>query len=971
MFQPCQYPAHFPELPKLRTLEIQARLLGKEYHKNFYRAPITVTFENRVNAAGVRQRASTLTGNDVTGINDGSKNSTLMNYIPDAWNHGCEIFCECEVRSIKKCKKTGRYIVFYEWLDDKRTNFTDDNRHSLFFVIADIVFLAAGTFGSNDILLRSRTYGLNVSDRLGKGFSGNGGIIGLGYNTDYFVNCVGPIKDNTASMKVPVGPCITGIIDMHRDVENVLEGYVIEEGTIPGSTGKIFQLVLEVGSLLIGTESNNTTLSRYAKRLWRKIKSPFNGVYSGATSHTQTYLIMSHDDNTGQIELVNDRLKVSYNGVGSELITVHPIGGCSIGKYGKHGVVNHKGQVFVDDSNVHKGLYVCDGSIIPTALGVNPFLTISALTERICEYAAKDREWEINYDLVTKPIDFDRPLITYERKFNLTNRGHILEGGISFTEVMRGYFSTEVLSADYFAAELEMDDHSALITGTVSCRALSPDPLLVTSGKFRLFIPKTDKVDSNQMMYDLNLFATGGTKYRFKGYELIKNGTFSEQATSTTTLYILIMILTEEEADIRKVVGRGILRIKPSDLLKQLTTFRATGETSESRIKAIITFKNFFVTTILKHIFVRFLPLVYSQVFPVVKPFYYKNRPQKEIWEITAEDGVKSLLHRYQGGRKGPILFVHGASMSHEMWTTNLVKNNIVDYLLERGYDIFLIDNRLSTANIASKEQQTLDDVRLDQAAATKKIREITGVEKIGIISHCTGSIVTFMGLLDGKIGGVGCLIASQVAMHPFVGFWNRVKMYLNIIPFTRYILRQSLFDARTSSETNLTNKILDQLLRFYPVPKGQNCRNALCHRTSFCYGTLYQHENINQQIHDYQNEFVGIVNLTTMQHLVKVKFSNLYHSGDKNVVFDLKSAKKSYDALRLVNGADNYVYNEINNYGHSDVWWGTNANEDVFPKVLNHLEETQHLWGYTLPNGFQPFDDSPFHKNRSNSFPY
>lgn len=62
------------------------------------------------------------------------------------------------------------------------------------------------------------------------------------------------------------------------------------------------------------------------------------------------------------------------------------------------------------------------------------------------------------------------------------------------------------------------------------------------------------------------------------------------------------------------------------------------------------------------------------------------------------------------------------------------------------------------------------------------------------------------------------------------------------------------------------------------------------------------------------------------------------------------------------MNGVDNYVYNEINDYGHLDVWWGTNANEDVFPKVLNHLEETQHLWGYTAqhpPNGFQPFNDS------------
>lgn len=117
MLEPSEYPSHYPELPKLKTLEEQAKLLGEEYHKNFYRVPITVTFEDRINAAGVQQYASTLTGNDCTGVNDGSKNSTLMNYIPDAWNHGCEIFCECDVLRIKKCEKTGRYIIFYEWLD--------------------------------------------------------------------------------------------------------------------------------------------------------------------------------------------------------------------------------------------------------------------------------------------------------------------------------------------------------------------------------------------------------------------------------------------------------------------------------------------------------------------------------------------------------------------------------------------------------------------------------------------------------------------------------------------------------------------------------------------------------------------------------------------------------------------------------------------------------------------------------------
>jgi len=70
---------------------------------------------------------------------------------------------------------------------------------------------------------------------------------------------------------------------------------------------------------------------------------------------------------------------------GSRLTTVHPLGGCSLGEDTDHGVVDHLGRVFDGKGGVHDGLYIVDGAIIPGAIGVNPFLTISALAEKISE----------------------------------------------------------------------------------------------------------------------------------------------------------------------------------------------------------------------------------------------------------------------------------------------------------------------------------------------------------------------------------------------------------------------------------------------------------------------------------------------------------------------------------------------------------------------------------------------------------
>jgi cholesterol oxidase len=73
----------------------------------------------------------------------------------------------------------------------------------------------------------------------------------------------------------------------------------------------------------------------------------------------------------------------------------HPLGGCRMAKNVEHGVVDEYGRVFDQrkgnqGQGVYDGLYIADGSIIPTTLGVNPSLTISALSLRIADNIGKE-----------------------------------------------------------------------------------------------------------------------------------------------------------------------------------------------------------------------------------------------------------------------------------------------------------------------------------------------------------------------------------------------------------------------------------------------------------------------------------------------------------------------------------------------------------------------------------------------------
>ncbi len=422
MLRPTPYPDDFPPLAKLQALEKSAQALGQR----FYRPPLYVTFQDGVNHVGVEQHRCVLCGDCVSGCNYGAKNTVLMNYLPDAKNHGAEIFTGVSVRYL--AREVDRWVIHYQHLESGHEGLDAPTRT----LTADIVVLGAGTLGSTEILLRSKAKGLPLSDQVGQRFSGNGDFLGFSYNGASRINATG-FGDLPPGQIDPVGPNITGIIDI-REQSRLTDGFVIEDAAAPGA---VRSLLPEIYASAAATSGQNT-VDDLADRLMqdeRVAESLIKGPYHGAVLNTQIFLIMSHDDGAGRLYLDGDRLRVNWSGVGDQpiyqkvdqrlleatkplrgiympnpfwknlaghnLTTVHPLGGCVMSEDAATGVVNHKGQVFAGSLGdvVHPGLYVADGAIVPTALGVNPSLTICALAERVCALLAQDRGWSIDYSL--------------------------------------------------------------------------------------------------------------------------------------------------------------------------------------------------------------------------------------------------------------------------------------------------------------------------------------------------------------------------------------------------------------------------------------------------------------------------------------------------------------------------------------------------------------------------------------------
>ena len=400
------------------------KLAASAFDRPIVPIPLHVAYESGHNAAGVYQPACKECGDCCGGCNVGAKTTVASTYISDAAAFGAEVFTGVKVLSLSKDERDG-------WRVWAMPTDADTSRGHKYFVTANVVVLGAGTLGSTEILLRSQSEGLALSHWVGSRFTSNGDAIALAYNNDVEVNGVG-VGEPARAQVPPVGQAVNALIDL-RDSKDVRDGLAMCECALPSAFASALPALLAPGAAVFG-ERESKSLADELEVLERATDSLLKGAYQGAVHNTQTFLAVGHDAGNGVMRLEDDRIAIEWtNGpqqrvfqnieatvktaayatggtymrnpvsekvLGGNLMTVHPLGGCSMGENRNSGVVNHKGQVFdaspgADPSSIHEGLYVCDGAVIPCPLGIHPLLTITALAERSMILLARDRGWTI------------------------------------------------------------------------------------------------------------------------------------------------------------------------------------------------------------------------------------------------------------------------------------------------------------------------------------------------------------------------------------------------------------------------------------------------------------------------------------------------------------------------------------------------------------------------------------------------
>lgn len=356
------------------------------------------------------------------GCNYGSKNTLDYTYISAAVN----LPRPADVRTLSEVKRIAprdgggysvKYIAHDPDLYEERKGRKYDENCPQTTLTCDYLVLAAGTYATPYLLLKSRAELPHLNDRLGTRFSVNGDLLSFIVKATQRKNGRTVPRDLDPSF----GPVITGAVrypdalDGHGEAGR---GFYVEDGGNPyllswlselsGAPGYLYRLIqfLKVNLLFrLGITKDADLGSRIAELIGEAVTSRSSlpvltmgrDCPDGRLYLDGRYLECDWDVHRGSGEyyarvrrevrrlaealgaqyMDNPAFKLNFK----QVLTAHPLGGCPMGSAEATGFVDRNGEVFN-----YPGLFVADGSVLPGPVGPNPSLTIAALADRFADH---------------------------------------------------------------------------------------------------------------------------------------------------------------------------------------------------------------------------------------------------------------------------------------------------------------------------------------------------------------------------------------------------------------------------------------------------------------------------------------------------------------------------------------------------------------------------------------------------------
>lgn len=367
-------------------------------------------------------------GGCLVGCRYNSKNTLDRNYLYLAEKLGVTVIPETKAIELLPLDKEGRPVRKatadvdgrFGWLI--RTKRTTRLFSGVKELRADSVILSAGVMGTLGLLLKMKDKGVlaNLSNHLGDRVRTNSetvlAVTSRERNADYSkgvaISSSFHPEEGThiEPVRYPAGSDFFGMIsaamvDGHRF--RALR-YLLMAVTRPVYFLRCMNPVgfarRSLILLVMQTFENGLRLVRRRRLIWPFTKTMTSTLSSGEPS--PVYIPVANQVAHRVAEKIGGFPRSSVNdSLLAAPITGHIMGGCTMGRSADEGVIDLENRVFG-----YENLRVIDASMIPANLGVNPSLTIAALSERVMSLIPP-REGRQSTFSFEKRLKFDRSLL--------------------------------------------------------------------------------------------------------------------------------------------------------------------------------------------------------------------------------------------------------------------------------------------------------------------------------------------------------------------------------------------------------------------------------------------------------------------------------------------------------------------------------------------------------------------------------